>query len=167
MFQSTLPHGERPPSHTVHCRAGIVSIHAPAWGATRAQCGVVIILTRFNPRSRMGSDPQRDSAYPRRPSFNPRSRMGSDMRPCSAVPADAVFQSTLPHGERLYRRGYGGCLPVFQSTLPHGERPKPREVEPLGVYVSIHAPAWGATYCRNSSSIYLQSFNPRSRMGSD
>ena len=33
-FQPTLPHGERLLTHDATLRAKIVSIHAPAWGAT-------------------------------------------------------------------------------------------------------------------------------------
>ena len=33
-FQSTLPHGERPPLDGLNHPVGDISIHAPAWGAT-------------------------------------------------------------------------------------------------------------------------------------
>ena len=56
MFQSTLPHGERPMrTRTTHHR------------------------TRFNPRSRMGSDLLVLTMVPDEFCFNPRSRMGSDL----------------------------------------------------------------------------------------
>ena len=35
-FQSTLPHGERPPLYLRPLQAQAISIHAPAWGATTA-----------------------------------------------------------------------------------------------------------------------------------
>ncbi len=78
---------------------------------------------------------------------------------------------------------------MFQSTLPHGERRA--GLRPIGflIYVSIHAPAWGATsplisYAFNNmfqstlphgerrlakilSFNEGECFNPRSRMGSD
>ena len=55
MFQSTLPHGERPMrTRTTHHR------------------------TRFNPRSRMGSDRVRGLLRLHQAGFNPRSHMGSD-----------------------------------------------------------------------------------------
>ena len=101
-FQSTLPHGERqapasPPAYTL-----MISIHAPARGAT----------TAF-----------RKSRYPAA-DFNPRSRTGSDLpwrfHRRSALP----FQSTLPHGERRVVQGVGKEEDLFQSTLPHGERPQ-------------------------------------------
>jgi len=102
VFQSTRPRGARP--LLVFNRGGrdIVSIHAPAWGATR-QCqrfsqsiSLVSIhapawgatgldlplcgtLSSFNPRARVG----RDLGYMRRERaiharFNPRARVGRD-----------------------------------------------------------------------------------------
>ena len=55
------------------------------------------------------------------------------------------FQSTLPRRERLYRL----LLPVIQS------------------YVSIHAPAKGATLYNMLAVTTERCFNPRSREGSD
>ena len=58
----------------------------------------------------------------------------------------AGFQSTLPHGERLtYLSSYAMSL-LFQSTLPHGERPGEPLANGQGLFISIHAPARGATY---------------------
>ena len=79
VFQSTLPHGERPRMSVIRCAsdscfnprsrtgsdstdahlviAGLhVSIHAPARGATRAMTVILTACTCFNPRSRTGSD---------------------------------------------------------------------------------------------------------------
>ncbi len=74
-FQSTPPHGGRrhkwirvPSSH--------VSIHAPAWGATRSGVNAIGVCS-FNPRPRMGGDPCRSSAW-----------------------SLQSFQSTPPHGGR-------------------------------------------------------------------
>ena len=56
---------------------------------------------------------------------------------------------------------------VFQSTLPRGER----LCDVCGVwypfYISIHAPARGATITRMGSHRVQHDFNPRSREGSD
>ena len=57
LFQSTLPHGERPSEGT----------------PIAAEVG-------FNPRSRMGSDYINHEKEERKACFNPRSRMGSDCR---------------------------------------------------------------------------------------
>ena len=99
-----------------------VSIHAPAWGATTAGCPLTGEIRCFNPRSRMGSDSISLNSFVH----------------------NKVFQSTLPHGERqglwLYHIIEPGFNPrsrmgsdahqlnlifkqlMFQSTLPHGER---------------------------------------------
>ena len=99
-FQSTLPRRERlvsPPPYSVFC---IISIHAPAKGATRVCTSSTATAPNFNPRSREGSDGITDmeklvgkkfqSTLPRRERrpgvrhaekpehFNPRSREGSD-----------------------------------------------------------------------------------------
>ena len=56
----------------------VISIHAPAWGATTP------------------ADFQGDRAE----DFNPRSRMGSDKQQAAWKAEVSKFQSTLPHGER-------------------------------------------------------------------
>ena len=171
IFQSTLPHGERP-----------------------AVTGFVLIWAEnFNPRSRMGSDenrqlsksriaefqstlphgerlwlfvaaggaggfqstlphgerPEIESKALRSTNFNPRSRMGSDERRMVALLDDGKFQSTLPHGERLFLKNLGLTIWKFQSTLPHGERlADTLESIQADFDISIHAPAWGATILR-------------------
>ncbi len=100
-----------------------VSIHAPAWGAT---------LRRLKAIKQFGS-------------FNPRSRVGSDVDNASKS-LNGVFQSTLPRGERQRRPQECGLVCLFQSTLPRGERLTSRRGFKLVKAVSIHAPAWGATF---------------------
>ena len=122
VFQSTLPHGER-----------------PGYNRLRA------VESYFNPRSRTGSDRGAVLCIVPPDYFNPRSRTGSDVVVNIIVAIGDVFQSTLPHGERpsdgckvgliaaisihAPARGATKETPVavpgtlFQSTLPHGERP--------------------------------------------
>ena len=145
----------------------LISIHAPAWGATIHKYDIMITLTDFNPRSRMGSD-----------GF---SFAGKQLN---------LFQSTLPHGERQnHVAGFFGDVSIsihapawgapplqsgwklekiFQSTLPHGER-RAYNIIDIAKYqgISIHAPAWGATHEFVRSQQTEGNFNPRSRMGSD
>ena len=99
-----------------------VSIHAPAWGATRKFHGS------------LGQDH----------SFNPRSRMGSD-RILQKIALNMFwFQSTLPHGERRkFQERDKGAVSFnprsrMGSDLLNQGLTQPEEV-------SIHAPAWGAT----------------------
>ena len=122
----------------------LVSIHAPAWGATRC----------------------RSPASSNWPSFNPRARMGRDTGAQLNGMWPSLFQSTRPHGARppgrpsggeddqvsIHAPAWGATEPprpvrrpaVFQSTRPHGAR---------------HGPEWRfPCWC---------SFNPRARMGRD
>ena len=78
----------------------------------------------FNPRARMGRDSVPHHREKPSKSFNPRARMGRDVRPPRGSPTPKEFQSTRPHGARHLEE---------QSRL-------------IMVLVSIHAPAWGATY---------------------
>ena len=146
LFQSTLPRGERliaeekkdeeviisihAPARgaTVCSFSGFphtfrISIHAPARGATRANGLSLNTLIHFNPRSREGSDSRVRHRPMLLPYFNPRSREGSDAL-------------------RRYRHG-------------------------LHNPISIHAPARGATHKTACNQNRFYHFNPRSREGSD
>ena len=123
-----------------------VSIHAPAWGATKkakshrayqrfqftlphgerrnVRDGVGVRYC-FNSRSRMGSDVAAARRPAARRSFNSRSRMGSDGRARRRRPHLAGFNSRSRMGSDVNRYTLG-----------------------LLLQVSIHAPAWGATWVR-------------------
>jgi len=60
VFQSTRPHGARPLKPIQTLRSRPVSIHAPAWGATKYILLVFILIYSFNPRARMGRDAELD-----------------------------------------------------------------------------------------------------------
>ena len=166
LFQSTPPHGERPIEPAASRAALSISIHAPAWGATR----IVVVVPyfhiifqstpphgerplrwgdrahdhHFNPRPRMGSDRQ----LPRFPFlshyFNPRPRMGSD----SAARACRMCLSISIHAP-----AWGATILCFLISRK--------------IRISIHAPAWGATPIISVRLYVLSHFNPRPRMGSD
>ena len=115
--------------------------------------------------------------------FNSRAREGRDRwlvvgrlaflfqftRPRGARPPTArrstrwfMFQFTRPRGARRPQPGQRGWASGFQFTRPRGARPQ----GPAGtaaVYVSIHAPARGATArpLREASSIQFQFTRPR------
>ena len=55
-FQFALPRGERPPPAVSQQNSMPVSIRAPAWGATLLKTTSSIRISRFNSRSRVGSD---------------------------------------------------------------------------------------------------------------
>ena len=69
----------------------VVSIHAPARGATKINLEPGQARGGFNPRPRTGSDFQaRDTGWRER-SFNPRPRTGSDRFPCEGTTKDERF----------------------------------------------------------------------------
>ena len=104
MFRSALPHGERrrPELWTTH--QSIVSIRAPARGATRSRLAPAARRPRFDPRSRTGSDRRSSDGHRRFRGFDPRSRTGSDMAAVRLRNLDRAFRSALPHGERRTAR---------------------------------------------------------------
>ena len=120
-------------------------------------------------------------------SFNPRTRMGCD---CFSQP------NLTPSAVSIHAPAWGATRTVnfrsfntwFQSTHPHGVRPashkstsnhhrfNPRtrmgcdpciKARARLSRVSIHAPAWGATYLCNVIKKKKYRFNPRTRMGCD
>ena len=169
--------------------AFVVSIHAPAWGATPDIPAFTSPISRFNPRTRVGCDHV----------------WGDDM------PDEGRFQSTHPRGVRPSVRGadthihevsihapaWGATLFRFSKRLgchvsihapawgataqlrvlsrpllvsihapAWGATPIP-VLEKTGITVSIHAPAWGATACWAPTALSRWSFNPRTRVGCD
>ena len=192
IFQSTPPHGERPLSsadnrlHHSHFnprprmgsdqtkiifqRANIISIHAPAWGATistlhRIVCKRISIhapawgATYCSPIAShkfsisihapawgatcLHQFLRMYSIY-----FNPRPRMGSDQ---ILIPEPLIPNHFNPRprmGSDFDKTRPCANASGFQSTPPHGERrhikiffTRPKR----HVAISIHAPAWGAT----------------------
>ena len=143
-FQSTLPRGERLQRKDEAAAAIDISIHAPAWGATircrhrtthsrdfnpRSRVGsdvfsafFVRVLQDFNPRSRVGSDRIWVRTRPQRNDFNPRSRVGSDQR---------QGMDWMETGHFNPRSRVGSDKDTRWSYA--------------NVWISIHAPAWGAT----------------------
>ncbi len=104
------------------------------------------------------------------------------------TPDGVVFQSTLPRGERRLAGQQAVGQHQFQSTLPRGERRSLRGSRDTFLWVSIHAPARGATPEKGGDRrhemfqstlprgerhwsvtliLRIASFNPRSRAGSD
>ena len=99
-----------------------VSIHAPAWGATVSVCllelGERVSIhapawgaTQFWPRSSRSTR-----------CFNPRARVGRDPQPAPEVSPVAPFQSTRPRGARHDACQKSALVQSFQSTRPRGAR---------------------------------------------
>ena len=123
----------------------LVSIHAPAWGATYAEALRAINDTGFNPRARVGRD-----YFARR--LESRGHQ---------------FQSTRPRGARLSLLVLSVSAWGFQSTRPRGARHHRLHSLRSFLNVSIHAPAWGATRVERFFRSLQVCFNPRARVGRD
>ncbi len=145
MFQSTRPRGARPIQRSLSTVLDYVSIHAPAWGATKHRLGRLVWLWCFNPRARVGRDWQRRMTVHEMPSFNPRARVGRDRYKFLGQHTVGKFQSTRPRGAR-----HGDIITASGWRL-----------------VSIHAPAWGATGKPLTRGEVGCCFNPRARVGRD
>ena len=213
MFQSTRPRGARRIDARLRRALSGVSIHAPAWGATRLT-GVwargCYGFQSTRPRGARHGNGRVDRA--RMPGFNPRARVGRDRELRRTPIADLLFQSTRPRGARRQAHGLlPGDRPVsihapawgatgpghpksgaqrcfnprarvgrdlapppwptsksqFQSTRPRGARRNAIEAYKGFLFVSIHAPAWGATGRRTERTRSSSGFNPRARVGRD
>jgi len=144
-FQSTRPRGARQKNTLISTLLLLVSIHAPAWGATAQRSTTSQIGLCFNPRARVGRDPVLQWFADVWGSFNPRARVGRDcgvistkssmsrFNPRARVGRDAQkvvkygyiseFQSTRPRGARQIVEPIEYGATVFQSTRPRGARP--------------------------------------------
>ena len=163
-FQFTRPRGARPHSSSGRSRKSIVSIHAPAWGATAAPGTDTPLSRSFNSRARVGRDVRSNLTYQQglfqftRPrgarlrrsriitmftSFNSRARVGRDTISPKTCLSSRRFNSRARVGrdpKLLERRRH---LP-FQFTRPRGARPR------MAVFFSAGV-----------------SFNSRARVGRD
>ena len=101
------------------------------------------------------------------PCFNPRARVGRDGNLAMLECLQCLFQSTRPRGARLAIIASLIYKTLFQSTRPRGARQEWQEYERAVLDVSIHAPAWGATWKAYDAIGCNRCFNPRARVGRD
>ena len=166
-FQSTLPRRERLFSIFNSLLFCIISIHAPAKGATTEICPKLPCSDISIHAPAKGATKRAYVFAGHVPNFNPRSREGSDKTSTAMRWKTSAFQSTLPRRERRHGHVLFDKRMKFQSTLPRRERrsnlegirfysvyfnPRSREgsdclVKCIKGYgkISIHAPAKGAT----------------------
>ena len=143
-FQSSLPRGERLNDIYQYKDRLIISILAPARGATILPDTLQIIYDHFNPRSREGSDTVTSVSINYNNHFNPRSREGSDYD-CQSNFYCYLISILAPARGATGSKNAIARVPLFQSSLPRGERP----IAPI------------------VPTIANNDFNPRSREGSD
>ena len=122
MFQSTRPRGARRCTSNLFVTRKVVSIHAPAWGATNVHGLAMVALTVSIHAPAWGATKYVRPLDPPQ-GFNPRARVGRDGNSASGM-------------VRTWK---------FQSTRPRGARPRFLNAWLSKAQVSIHAPAWGAT----------------------
>ena len=101
----------------------MISIHAPAKGATLLKCSSRSDGRDFNPRSREGSDHDKGRCEGNGDDFNPRSREGSDPATPPSWKIQRDFNPRSREGSDI--GSMGACKQGYQ--------------------ISIHAPAKGAT----------------------
>jgi len=83
----------------------MISIHAPARGATILRATRYVSANDFNPRTRAGCDDYVSLAVSATDVyFNPRTRAGCDVSKILKLIKPGKFQSTHPRGVRLYGR---------------------------------------------------------------
>ena len=187
-FQSTLPRRERPGAVATpgvwrayfnpRSREGsdlprillpgltVISIHAPAKGATSCPVSRSKVPWHFNPRSREGSDLGYDIDAVLQTDFNPRSREGSDFTLKKSASIPIKFQSTLPRRERHLKLSSDRMAGQFQSTLPRRERHTIRQATAIRRYFNPRSREGSDALTRRQPRS-SQDFNPRSREGSD
>ena len=170
-FQSTHPSGVRLVDRRIRVVRGVISIHAPQWGATRLPSPWNPVVGHFNPRTPVGCDRPDNTSLRGGAYFNPRTPVGCDFMRWRCFSFVCSFQSTHPSGVRLEIERHPRILAKFQSTHPSGVRHMRwasllstslfQSTHPSGVRhairisarkilnISIHAPQWGATrhYC--------------------
>ena len=169
-FQFTRPHGARHHSLRASFVSQMVSIHAPAWGATvarqaveRRERGVSIHAPAWGATYKSAVlDEVPDLFQFTRPHGARRGLAGVHGVP-DVVSIHAPAWGATFSGSRRRRasRGFNSRarmgrdrrrrrLPPrprrFQFTRPHGARPASPSTTSTASEVSIHAPAWGATF---------------------
>ncbi len=103
-----------------------VSIHAPAWGATLKFFAMIQAPCCFNPRARVGRDKQHIERNDELAGFNPRARVGRDLARSPSGMALFLFQSTRPRGARP---GAYNALPNKRKLM---QRREPRRQSHAG-----------------------------------
>ena len=168
VFQSTHPRGVRHLGLRLQQTVHPVSIHAPAWGATVLLPGQAGFPDGFQSTHPRGVRPiQQRLGHPVAAGFNPRTRVGCDASWISAWTGPSSFNPRTRVGCDTAASQQSQITNQFQSTHPRGVRPCGDGWETVMGYVSIHAPAWGATHRLCGCYVWLSSFNPRTRVGCD
>ena len=144
MFQSTRPRGARLKTMKNHTNKDVVSIHAPAGGATE-HCEHISAMLNVSIHAPAGgaTKPCKQNNVFRFVSIHAPAGGATLGTPWFAN-IFFKFQSTRPRGARPLVMPLGTMIPLFQSTRPRGARP-----------------------CHQVRDALKASFNPRARGGRD
>ena len=167
-FQSTHPRGVR----RIHFHAHVAysqfqsthprGVRHPDQQAQRCAHGVSIHAPAW------GATHGQACWRTRIPCFNPRTRVGCDQTQTQTSAVPTAFQSTHPRGVRHVREdGQTQSARVSIHAPAWGATFYTRESFALAKDVSIHAPAWGATHGQACGGARIPGFNPRTRVGCD
>ena len=124
----------------------LVSIHAPARGATWRNSSVTMVRVVSIHAPARGATNAVLEIYPGRRSFDPRPRTGGDMRAGFPLVLPIRFDPRPRTGGDVHQGLSDGCIGVSIHAPARGATRVERRLR-VGVHVSIHAPARGATAC--------------------
>ncbi len=122
LFQSTHPRGVRHGGVDLSPQSIMISIHAPARGATPMGLSFGVTIHHFNPRTREGCDEQLCIWHWRCFYFNPRTREGCDFCFITSFFEWRNFNPRTREGCDFKTRYLCFAISVFQSTHPRGVR---------------------------------------------
>ena len=143
----------------------VLSIHAPARGATSAPFGSAA-RNNFQSTRPRGARPCADAWTAKELAFNPRAREGRDRlrrrrAACAKLSIHAPARGATDSGcHRMHARMLSIHAPARGATHLH-------VAELVGEDLSIHAPARGATSSSSAIPSMSSTFNPRAREGRD
>mgnify|MGYP000464287369 CR=1 FL=1 len=145
LFQSTHPRGVRQTRGVPVLASVIISIHAPARGATIIEKVKEVVNDNFNPRTREGCDLDKLSCFL--------------LDLCISIHAPARGATYDVAQQNLYYH-------LFQSTHPRGVR---RHGGRQGIYIRYFNPRTREGCDTKIKSVLLRflHFNPRTREGCD
>ncbi len=123
----------------------MISIHAPARGATGLSKGCSFSSNDFNPRTRKGCDYDLAIDYSCQREFQSTHPQGVRLFIMVDMKSIVTFQSTHPQGVRLYFHKFLNSVNNFNPRTRKGCDEDKYSIQHKGGRISIHAPARGAT----------------------
>ncbi len=167
-FQSTRPRGARPSKGLADKRILVVSIHAPAWGATQYNPNSLGCQEGFNPRARVGRDVKMDTGLPKLRQFQSTRPRGARHSSNESLIVYRWFQSTRPRGARRANGWYGTAHPFRFNPRARVGRDATKKIPKAGDDEFQSTRPRGARLTVDDMRYtYLWGFNPRARVGRD